>query len=50
MWVNALLAPSRLLALDDVTHVGGWLSLSGSNGHAPLKRADRIDENDPEAT
>ena len=22
-------------------------SLSGSNGHAPLKRADRIDANDP---
>jgi hypothetical protein len=28
--------------MQDVTHVGGWLSLPGSNGHAPLKRADRI--------
>ena len=38
---------SLVVALNDGTHFGGWLSLSGSNGHAPLKRADRIDANDP---
>jgi hypothetical protein len=33
--------------LGAVTHFGGQLSLSGSNGHARLKRMDRIDANDP---
>jgi hypothetical protein len=37
------------MALNDVTHFGGQLSLSGSNGHARLKRMDRIDANDPKA-
>jgi hypothetical protein len=36
---------SLFVALDDVTHFGGQLSLSGSNGHARLKRMDRIDAN-----
>ena len=30
------------MALNDGTHFGGGPSLSGSNGHAPLKHAGRI--------
>ena len=33
--------------LNDGTHFSGWLSLSGSTGHAPLKHADRFGAIDP---
>ena len=36
------------MALNDVMHFGGELSLSGSNGHAPLKHAGRTGAIEPQ--